>query len=380
MGFLLGFVPGGVCHWAESLRSRNLDTQVPAFFVNERNACVMKVGFTYDLKADWVPASGDPSDASAEFDKPQTIDAVAGALRAGGHEVLCIGNMRQLLTRLDTLDVDIVFNICEGIRGRNRESQVPVLLEAQHIPYVGSDGLTMAMTLDKAMAKKCFLADGIPTPRFLVAHRGEDLPEPCPLRFPLIVKASAEGTSKSLTEASRVRNRDELVRQVDIVSSMYCQPVLVEEFICGQEFTVAVLGNNPPQAMPVIQVSINREEDLGERFFTYDMVVNEDIVTYLCPARIPAEMARRLQDLAVRTFQSVGCRDFGRIDFRVDSKGTPYVLEINPLPSLGKNDVFNVFPQTMGTTYDAVIQSILHFALERYGMALPVDDERIVTI
>ena len=340
----------------------------------------MKIGFTYDLKADWVPASGDPRDASAEFDKPQTVEAVAGALVAGGHEVVRVGNMPNLLARLDTLDVDIVFNICEGVRGRNRESQVPVLLEAKNIPYVGSDGLTMALTLDKVMAKKCFIADGIPTPRFLAVRRSSDLSGPSPLRFPLIVKASAEGTSKSLTEASRVENRDELLRQVDDVFSTYRQTVLVEEFIRGREFTVAVLGNNPPQAMPVVQVSINREEDLGDRFFTYDMVVNEDIVTYLCPARIPEGLARTLQDLAVRAFQSVGCRDFGRIDFRVDSDGNPYVLEINPLPSLGKNDVFNVFPQTMGTTYDAVILRILRFALERYGMPVGAASERAAAI
>ncbi|HOY09223.1 MAG TPA: D-alanine--D-alanine ligase [Candidatus Omnitrophota bacterium] len=340
----------------------------------------MKVGFTYDLKSDWVRTSGDPRDASAEYDTPQTIDAVAGALASEGHEVLRIGNLRQLLDGLDTLDVDLVFNICEGIRGRNRESQVPVLLEARDIPYVGSDGLTMALTLDKVMAKKCFLADGILTPRSWVAHQATDIPEACLSHFPLFVKASAEGSSKSLNAASRVENREDLIRQVDFVSSRYHQPVLIEEFIQGQEFTVAVLGNNPPQAAPVVQVSIGDGEDLGDRFFTYDMVVDEDILTYLCPARIPADLARTIQDLAIRAFQSVGCRDFGRVDFRVDRDGTPYALEVNPLPSLGMNDVFNVFPQAMGITYDAVIQRILRFALERYGMVSPVGNERIVTI
>ncbi len=340
----------------------------------------MKVGFTYDLKSDWVRADGDPRDASAEFDSPQTVEDVAGALAAGGHDVVRIGNLSQLITRLDVLDVDIVFNICEGLRGRNREAQVPVLLEAQNIPYVGSDGLTMALTLDKVMAKKCFLADGIPTPRFFVVQGGGDIPEPCPLSFPLIVKASAEGSSKSLTAASRVENREDLIRQVDFVFSTYRQPVLVEEFIRGQEFTVAVLGNNPPESAPVVQVSIGEEDELGDRFFTYDMVVDESIVTYLCPARIPAGLAKTIQALAVRTFLSVGCRDFGRIDFRVDPSGKPYVLEVNPLPSLGKNDVFDVFPQVMGMTYDAVVQSILRCALERYGIRAPVGNERTVAI
>jgi D-alanine-D-alanine ligase len=238
----------------------------------------------------------------------------------------------------------------------------------------------MALTLDKVMAKKCFLADGIPTPCFFTAHRGAEIAEPCPLRFPLIVKATAEGSSKSLTAESRVETWEDLVRQVDFVTSTYRQPALVEEFIRGQEFTVAVLGNHPPQAMPVVQVSIGQGEDLGDRYFTYDMVVDEDILTYLCPARIPAGLERALQNLAVRAFQSVDCRDFGRVDFRVDSDGKPYVLEVNTLPSLGKNDVFNVFPPALGLTYEAVIQRILRCALERLGMSIPDRNERTVTI
>ncbi len=328
----------------------------------------MKIGFTYDLRSDWISAERDPSDANAEFDKPETIETISQALASWGHEVCHIGNLAGLLDQLDTLDVDIVFNICEGLSGRNRESQVPVLLEARNIPYIGSDGLTMALTLDKIMAKKCFRADGIPTPRFFVARDSSSLKSRCPLDFPLIVKASAEGTSKGLTEASRVEDMPALIRQVDHITRTYRQPALIEEFIAGQEFTVAVIGNDPPQAMPVVQISIDQREDLGDRFFTYEMVVNEDIVTYVCPARISTELKQTLQEWAVRTYTSVGCLDFGRVDFRVDREGQPYVLEINPLPALGKNDIFNIFPFTMGLTYQDIIQCILEHGLKRYGM------------
>jgi D-alanine-D-alanine ligase len=341
--------------------------KVPSFF--ELEWARMRIGFTYDLKTDWPRDPDDPPDAKAELDRPETVDMIARALESGGHSVIRIGNVRNLLSMIDSLDVDLVFNICEGSSGRNRESQVPVILELNGIPFVGADGLAMGITLDKIVAKKCFLADGVSTPRFFSASNAEDLEGKNLIGFPLIVKAACEGTSKGLTADSVVYDSAALKSQVEFITRSYKQPAIVEEFIKGTEFTVPVLGNNPPEAMPVIAVGIGQEFNLGEKFFTNAMVVDESVVGYICPADIPADLARKMQNLAVRAYQAVGCRDFGRVDFRVDEKGNPYVLEINPLPSLAESDSFNVFPSAIGSTYDQVINRIVRHACERYNLS-----------
>jgi D-alanine-D-alanine ligase len=329
----------------------------------------MKVGLTYDLRTDWVLRPEDPVDANAEFDKPETIETIAATIESAGHQVVRIGNVFRLWERLPNLGVDIVFNLCEGRNGRNRESQVPVILEMHQIPYVGSDGLALGITLDKVVAKKCFLADGVPTPRFFVADQGTDLQrEAQRIGFPLLVKTRYEGTSKGLCDQSRVEDMASLKRQVAFVQQNYKQSALVEEFISGTEFTVAVLGNDQAaQAMPIVQVIIDGNVDLGDAFYTYERVCSHT-VRYACPARITADLTLRLQTIAKQAYLSAGCRDFGRVDFRVDRRGQPYVLEINPLPTLEKSEVFNLFPQVLGTTYEATVNAILDLALMRYGL------------
>lgn len=322
---------------------------------------------TYNLKSDWQIADGDMADGNAEFDKPETIDDVAGVLESFGHSVVKIGHVQNLLDRIATLDVDIIFNIHEGIGDRNRESQVPIILDLYDIPYTGSDALTLGITLDKMVAKKSFIADGIPTPRFFIAREAKNLEKLNTIGYPLIVKTMWEGTSKGLTDQSCVRDIASLERQVKYIVENYKQPALVEEFISGTEFTVAVIGNKNPQAMPVVQVSINGSTDLGDDFYTFEKTQG-NAVRYVCPANISPELTKKIQDIAVAAYQSVGCRDYGRVDFRVDVKGNPYVLEINPLPSLDRKDVFNLFPKVLGTTFEETIRQIFNLALERYGM------------
>ncbi len=328
------------------------------------------IGLTYDLKSDWIPSPDDPVDANAEWDKPGTIERIQEALEKGGHTTKKIGNVQNLLDQIDQLDVDIVLNICEGYKGRNRESQVPLILEMKGIPFVGSDALTLGITLDKVMAKKIFVAEEIPTPRFFVANSLENLDqleEKYNLTYPLIVKTRHEGTSKGLTENSRVEDLKSLKREVEIVLTRYHQTALVEEFIRGTECTVPVLGNKNPQAMPVAQICIDGKVELRDKFFTFDMVAYDGL-KYLYPAQFSSLLIKKLQDLAISAYSAVECLDFGRVDFRVDEQGNPYVLEINPLPSLAEADVFNIFPQLIGSNYDETINKILGFALERYGM------------
>jgi len=326
------------------------------------------VGLTYDLREDWKFSPDDPVDANAELDLEKTIETIVSALESGGHRVKKIGHVNNLLSSIDHLDVDIVFNIAEGHFGRNRESQVPLLLELKGIPYVGSDALTLGVTLDKLMAKRCFIAEGIPTPRFFDAQNTDHLKELNTIGFPLIVKCRYEGSSKGLSKNSRVEDYKGLKEQVDAVNKIYKQSALVEEFIRGTEFTVGVLGNENLKAMPVVQVKIEGKLDLGDDFYTFSRLLRPELVEYVCPADIPKGLTDELKDLAIKAYQCVDCRDFGRVDFRVDEKGKPYVLEINPLPCLSKDDVFFFAPRAMGTTYDDMINRILNFGLERYGL------------
>jgi len=326
------------------------------------------VGLTYDLKSDRPLKNDDPIDANAELDTIETVDYIAGALQSAGHTVKKIGHAKNLISQIEHLDVDIVFNICEGHFGRNRESQVPLILEMYGVPFVGADALCLGITLDKVMAKKCFIADGVPTPPFFVAENSKDLKQAKKIGFPLIVKTRYEGTSKGLTEQSRVMDMANLTRQIDIINKKYKQSSLVEKFIKGTEFTVPVIGNENPEPMPVVQITMRGRTNMGNEFFTYDCVVDTEIIEYVCPAKISKKLSVKLQDLAVKAYKSVDCRDMGRVDFRVDEKGNPFVLEINPLPSLAKKDVFNQFPYVMGSTYQAMINRILNCALQRYGI------------
>jgi len=325
------------------------------------------VGLTFDLKSDYEFKAGDPPDANAEFDHPSTIDVIAKAIESCGFRTKKIGNVNRLLEQINNLGVDIVFNISEGVEGRNRESQVPMLLEMANVPFVGSDSLTLGITLDKIMAKKIFIADGILTPKFFEIKSASDLSNTDHCSFPMIVKPRFEGSSKGLTEASRVENMDELFRQAEYILNTYKQPALVEEFISGEEFTVAIIGNDNPEVFPAVQIQIEGTLQLGERFYT-NAHISSGTLEYICPAPIDSRMQKILAELALKTYQAVECRDFGRIDFRVDRNGNPYVLEINPLPSLSTEDVFMLVAKAVGVSYEEIIGRILHSACKRYGL------------
>jgi D-alanine-D-alanine ligase len=325
------------------------------------------VGLTYDLKTKYEFKEGDPPDANAEFDHPLTIGVIADAIRSCGFKVKKIGNATNLLGKINNLDVDIVFNISEGVSGRNRESQVPIVLEMAGIPFVGSDGLTLGLTLDKIMAKKVFMAEKIPTPKFFEIKNSESMVDIDHLKFPLIVKPRFEGSSKGLSENSRVANMEELKKQAEFIIATYRQPALVEEFISGQEFTVAIVGNDIPRVMPVVQIKIDGRLSLNDKFYTFARITS-DRLEYICPARISQELSKKIAAMALKAYNAVECRDFGRVDFRVDKEDNPYVLEINPLPSLSTADVFPLVAKASGGTYETIIGEILESALKRHNL------------
>ncbi len=325
-----------------------------------------RVGLTYNVKSEFVLKPNDPPDLNAEFDHEETVAHIERALKEGGHEVVRIGSARRLLEQTHPLHVDIVFNIAEGYEGRNRESQVPILLEMLRVPFVGADGLTLGLTLDKVLTKKVLIAEGIPTPRYAEVSDPDRLWQ-VDLTYPLIVKLRCEGSSKGLSEKSLVDTPAELHRQVRWLMETYKgASVFIEEFIEGEEFTVGIIGTDPPEAYPVCQIALDGETKLGRKFFTFAYL--RAGADYVCPAQIAEPLAKRMQELALRTYQAVECRDFGRVDFRVDQRGHPYVLEINPLPSLSTEDVFNFIAKTRGLTHYQIINRILDAALVRAGL------------
>jgi len=326
-----------------------------------------KVGLTYDLKTDYEFKENDPPDANAEFDHPSTIKIIAQAIESNGFQVKKIGNASRLMENIDKLDVDIVFNISEGLIGRNRESQVPMLLEMAGIPFVGADALSLAVSLDKIMAKKVFIADGINTPKFMEVKSGDSVNGLDHMKFPLFVKPRFEGSSKGLSETSRVANMEDLKKQVEHITSTYKQPALIEEFIRGEEFTVAIIGNDPPEVMPIVQIKIDGQLNLKDKFYTFGHI-KDDKLEYVCPAPINEALKKKISEMAVKTYNAIECRDFGRVDFRVDEKGVPYVLEINPLPSLSTEDVFMLIAKNIGISYGEIIGRILKAALTRYKL------------
>lgn len=330
----------------------------------------IRVGFTYDLIEGSHKQTDDPHDFNAEFDLENTINYIATDMEKSGFEVVKIGNFGKLLKKISLLkkEVDIVFNLAEGTKGRNREAEVPLLLERFGIPFIGSDALTMSLTLDKVLTKKILIGAGIPTPEYLNMPPGEPIQTIDRIKFPLIVKPRWEGSSKGINEKAKVNNQNELKTRVKFIHQQYKQPALIEEFISGQEFTVPIIGNNdPPEIVYLLQVSIDNEILLKDNFFTGNFVDDENRLKYI-PANIPQSQKSKISALAIKTYRALECLDFSRIDFRVDDKGSIYVLEINCLPALAKSDAIGSMAGYLKMEYKDILNKIIEAGLKRYGL------------
>jgi D-alanine-D-alanine ligase len=328
----------------------------------------MRIGITYDLKSD-LPASADlPDDFQEEFDSPVTIDAIATALEGLGHEVERLGDGRELLERLLRLSPDFVFNIAEGHGiGRSREARVPAVLEMLGIPYTGSDPLALSVTLDKDCAKRLIQSTRVKVPRWAVWEPGQPFDEietGNRLPWTAIVKPAWEGSSKGIRGKCVVDTPAELIQAIENHRRSYRQPILVEEYIEGDELTVGIVGNSPPQIIGVMRVLPTQKE---ERFI-YSLEVKRDYrrrVRYECPAKLPPGRLQAVEGAALKVYRMLGCRDVARIDFRLKD-GTPYFLEVNPLPGLNpESSDLVILARLAGWSYEQLIESILQAAVER---------------
>ena len=328
----------------------------------------MRIGLSYDLRESVPLDAGCSEDALEEYDCRETVDIIAGAIEGNGHQVVRLGGGREFLDVVLQERVDLVFNISEG-RGnwRSREAQVPSVLEMLNIPYSGSDPECLAVCLDKPLTKKILAASGVRTPRWLVVGRAGELrqAEMEDFPFPAFVKPAHEGSSKGVSAGSRVEDYLQLESLVDRLLDEYGQPVMIEEFISGDEVTVGILGSSPPAMLGVMRILPR----IAEPYFVYSLEVKRDwevLVDYECPAQLDPCVLGEIEQTSLKVFGLLGCRDFARLDYRLDAKGSPHFLEINPLPGLGKYSDLVIMALKLGWSHAGVISAVLNAALERY--------------
>jgi D-alanine-D-alanine ligase len=331
----------------------------------------MRIGITCNLKSDQPPVLGLPDDLQEEFDSPATVQAVAGVLQRLGHEVDLLGDGREMLMRVLDDAPDFVFNFAEGHGvARSREARVPAVMEMLNIPYTGSDPLTLAVTLDKDCARRLARSHGVTVPGGIVFSSRADLSAaaawsqlPGP---PWIVKPAWEGSSKGIRGKCVVDSPDEAAAAVRRLHNAYSQPVLVEEYVAGEELTVGVIGNDPPRVIGVMRVIPTQA---SERF-VYSLEVKRDWrrqVRYECPAALPAAQLAAVEQAALAAYCALGCRDVARIDFRL-REGVAYFLEVNPLPGLNpETSDLVILARMAGWSYDRLIGSILQAAMARHA-------------
>ena len=327
----------------------------------------MHIGLTYDLRDEYL-AAGYSEEETAEFDRADTIDSIESALRELGHDTDRIGNAKQLIQRLATGDRwDLVFNICEGLKGAGREAQVPAILEVFDIPGTFSDPCVMAACLDKGITKAIVSHAGLLTPRYAVISSLEQLKDSCgAMSFPMFAKPIAEGTGKGVSPASKVSDGDQLADVCQQLLDRHHQPVLVEEFLPGREFTVGLLGTG--QAARVLgTLEIVLLNDAEPDVYSY---VNkercEDLVEYRLVHADQDAQVKAAEELALAAWKSLNCRDGGRIDLRCDAVGRPQFIEANPLAGLHPfHSDLPMLATAVGMPYVELIRSIVDSAAVR---------------
>lgn len=334
----------------------------------------MKIGLAFDLKDSIVTEQGSPDDILEEYDSPETIEGIAAVLENHGHEVYKLGGGKDFINNILSIPVDFVFNISEGLgHYRSREAQVPSILEMLNIPYAGSDPLCLAVSLDKPLTKKIAATSGIITPLWRVINSQQEIYESnwTDFPFPAFIKPAHEGSSKGIRLFSRINNEAELIRLVPELLTDYKQPVLVEEFIDGDEITVGVIGNSSPKILGIMKV-IPRKPTAD---FIYSLEIKRDwekLVDYECPAQLNDGTLRKIETFSRKIFKELDCHDFARVDFKLNDNGEPNFLEINPLAGLNpKSSDLPIMIHKQGLKYEDLIIDILNAALERYNQCVP---------
>ncbi len=332
----------------------------------------LRIGLVFDLLGTWPREPGDPSDVDVEFEPEATVELLERALAHLGHAGVRLGSPHDLLARVGKGELpalDAGLSIAEGTRGRDREAWGPVLLQMAGVPVLGSDALTLSATLDKAWAATLVAAAGVPVaPQALAASADEARSMSLPAPFPLFVKPRGEGTAKGIAPTSRVEDREALAREVERIARDYRQPALVEAFLPGPEYTVTVVGNDPPRALPALQRALEAETGIGvhalERHPAPAGGWHHDL-----PGSLDAGLENTLGDLAVRAYCALECRDFARADFKLDARGDARFLEMNPLPTFDPEASFGILAELEGRAPHELVAEVLAGGLRRLGLS-----------
>jgi D-alanine-D-alanine ligase len=322
----------------------------------------VKTGITYDLRDDYL-AEGYSAEETLEFDRADTIDAIEQTLQDLGYLTDRIGNIKSLVKRLASGDRwDIVFNIAEGMAGLGREAQVPAILDAYNIPYTFSDPLILALTLHKGLTKHVIRDLGIPTPDFTVIET-EDNIKNVSIPLPLFAKPVAEGTSKGITAASKIISQEHLFHVCQTLLTTFRQPVIVERFLPGREFTIGIVGTGT-DAVAIGVMEVHLKENAEKDVYSF---INKENCEELVEYRLADDsMAQRAQETALAAWRGLGCRDAGRVDLRADAEGIPNFMEVNPLAGLHpEHSDLPIICNLAGITYHELINMIMISALKR---------------
>ncbi len=315
-------------------------------------------------------------DTFAEWDTWDTINAVKGAIECF-HEVKMIEADKNAYLRFTEMQPDIVFNIAEGFNGVSREAQIPAILDMLGIPYTGSDPLTLATCLDKARTKEILSYYKVPNARFVIAESPSEVTN-LDMKFPLIVKPVSEGSGKGIFSSSFVENKKDLIREVERITYEYKQSALIEEFLPGREFTAAVMGNGPEaEVLPIVEINYKDFPDDFIPIYSYEAkwildTKENPLDVFHCPARISPELEKAIKENVLRTYNLLRCRDWSRIDIRLDDRGIPNIIEVNPLPGIlpdpEENSCFPKAARTAGINYNDMINKVLFAAAKRNNL------------
>jgi D-alanine-D-alanine ligase len=322
----------------------------------------MTIGLTYDLRQDYLDA-GYSEEQTAEFDRPDTVDAIEKSLIAMGHATRRIGNIMSLVRKLAAGERwDMVFNICEGMFGLGREAQVPALLDAFQIPYTFSGPLVLALSLDKALTKRVVRSLGVATPDFAVVEAPADVAA-VDLPFPLFAKPLAEGTGLGIDARSKIDSRSQLSAVCKDLLARFKQPVLVEAYLPGREFTVGIVGSGAAaEAVGVVEVVLRPEAEAN----AYSYVNKEKCEELVRYELAPEDAARPCRELALRAWRGLGCLDGGRVDVKMDRTGAVNFLEVNPLAGMHpEHSDLPIICSLMGIAYQTLMERIMASARGR---------------
>lgn len=307
----------------------------------------MKTALIYDK----IASGDEKSWVDAEYETPETINVLLKAIQAYGDEAVSVPFGPELVDQLIDQDPNLVFNIAEGHRGASRESIVPSVLEYLNIPYTGSDGVTLGVSLNKALTKRLAIAVGIRTPRFYLFKSSQEVAElGKELDFPLLLKPNFGGSRIGIERACVVHDWKNLSSSIGDYILRYDQPCLAEEYIEGTDVTIGLLGNAPVEVLPAGKIITQK----GKR-------------KVVCPSSLPRSLERELRNSSLKIYELIGARDLSRLDYILDKKGQLHFLEINPLPGL--SPYYGIMPllaKAAGYSYEELIGRIIKVALERY--------------